>query len=83
MLCHTNLVSSIHVTERMRGMENTDGQVEFRCSFCAKLKEQVEQLIAGPHGSVYICNECVETCNELLREQKVDQLQRQSQEPHE
>jgi ATP-dependent protease Clp ATPase subunit len=35
-----------------------------RCSFCEKLKAEVEKLIAGP--GVYICNECVGLCNEII-----------------
>ncbi len=38
-----------------------------RCSFCGKSSEQVRKLIAGP--GVYICNECVELCNEILDEE--------------
>jgi ATP-dependent protease Clp ATPase subunit len=37
------------------------------CSFCGKSKRQVEKLIAGPN--VYICDECVELCNEILEEE--------------
>ncbi len=36
-----------------------------RCSFCGKAQEQVMKLIAGP-GNVYICNECIERCNDIL-----------------
>lgn len=35
-----------------------------RCSFCLKPQAQVQKLIAGP--SVYICNECVTICNEII-----------------
>jgi ClpX C4-type zinc finger len=35
-----------------------------RCSFCGKAREAVARLIAGP--GVYICNECVERCNDIL-----------------
>ncbi|NEQ25755.1 MAG: ATP-dependent protease ATP-binding subunit ClpX [Microcoleus sp. SIO2G3] len=38
-----------------------------RCSFCGKSSEQVRKLIAGP--GVYICDECVELCNEILDEE--------------
>ncbi|MEL7036557.1 MAG: ATP-dependent protease ATP-binding subunit ClpX [Cyanobacteria bacterium J06592_8] len=38
-----------------------------RCSFCGKSQEQVRKLIAGP--GVYICDECVELCNEILEEE--------------
>jgi ATP-dependent Clp protease ATP-binding subunit ClpX len=40
-----------------------------RCTFCAKGRRQVQNLIAGPPG-VYICNECVELCNSILVERK-------------
>ena len=47
-----------------------------RCTFCEKVRAQVESLIAGPPG-IYICNECVDICNSILHEedrriQKVD-----------
>ncbi|WP_329139309.1 ATP-dependent Clp protease ATP-binding subunit ClpX [Streptomyces sp. NBC_01476] len=38
------------------------------CSFCAKTQKQVRKLIAGPLG-LYICDECVELCNELIEEE--------------
>ena len=38
-----------------------------RCSFCGKRQEQVRRIMSGPNG-VYICNECVELCTTLLRE---------------
>ncbi len=37
---------------------------ELRCSFCGKMQAQVKRLIAGPQ--VYICNECVSICNEIV-----------------
>ncbi|MGC8731133.1 MAG: ClpX C4-type zinc finger protein, partial [Halothiobacillaceae bacterium] len=37
------------------------------CSFCGKSQDEVRKLIAGP--SVYICDECVELCNDILREE--------------
>ncbi|MFK5956075.1 MAG: ATP-dependent Clp protease ATP-binding subunit ClpX [Planctomycetota bacterium] len=43
------------------------GEVE-RCTFCEKVRAQVESLIAGPPG-IYICNECVEICNSILHEE--------------
>jgi len=36
------------------------------CSFCGKTQDLVSRLIAGPNGSVYICNECVDICNDIL-----------------
>jgi ATP-dependent Clp protease ATP-binding subunit ClpX len=40
-------------------------QRTYRCSFCGKSQEQVRQLIAGP-GGVYICDECVDLCSEII-----------------
>ncbi len=37
-----------------------------RCSFCGKSKDAVRKFISGP--SVYICNECIALCNEILAE---------------
>ncbi len=39
-----------------------------RCSFCGKLQGKVKKLIAGP--SVYICNECVDVCVEIINDDK-------------
>ncbi|AYG05140.1 ATP-dependent Clp protease ATP-binding subunit ClpX [Gryllotalpicola protaetiae] len=41
-----------------------------KCSFCGKSQKQVVQLIAGP--GVYICDECVELCNEIIEERMAD-----------
>ena len=40
-----------------------------RCSFCNKSAGQVKRLIAGPEG-VYICNECVELCEEIIADEE-------------
>ena len=40
----------------------------YHCSFCGKSQDQVRRLIAGP-GSVYICDECVELCREIISEE--------------
>mgnify|MGYP000349566502 CR=1 FL=1 len=41
-----------------------------KCSFCGKTQKQVAQLIAGP--GVYICDECVELCNEIIDERMAE-----------
>ena len=56
----------------MRNEQGPDGGL--RCSFCNKSQGEVRKLIAG-HG-VYICNECVEICNEILTEEKVLEMGR-------
>ena len=45
-------------------MAKNDDQRELRCSFCGKMQNQVQRLIAGP--GVCICNECVELCQSVL-----------------
>ncbi|MGQ4535353.1 ATP-dependent Clp protease ATP-binding subunit ClpX [Dermabacteraceae bacterium P13264] len=44
-----------------------DGADVFKCSFCGKTQKQVEKLISGP--GVYICDECIELCNEIIDEE--------------
>ena len=39
-----------------------------RCSFCGKSQKMVERLVAGPN--VYICNECIDLCNDILKEEE-------------
>ena len=41
------------------------------CSFCGKSQQDVKKLIAGP--SVFVCDECVELCNDIIREELLDQ----------
>ncbi|MDY6065983.1 MAG: ATP-dependent Clp protease ATP-binding subunit ClpX [Finegoldia sp.] len=41
----------------------------YRCSFCGKSQDEVERLIAGPNG-VFICNECVELCSNIIFEEE-------------
>ncbi|NLI76882.1 MAG: ATP-dependent Clp protease ATP-binding subunit ClpX [Candidatus Riflebacteria bacterium] len=43
---------------------------QFRCSFCGKSQDQVKKLIAGPE--VYICDECIGLCNEIILEEVDD-----------
>jgi len=38
-----------------------------KCSFCGKSQKQVKKLIAGP--GVYVCNECIDLCNEIIDEE--------------
>jgi len=41
----------------------------YRCSFCGKSQDQVQRLIAGP-GGVYICDECIDLCREIIDEEQ-------------
>ncbi|HBL35181.1 MAG TPA: ATP-dependent Clp protease ATP-binding subunit ClpX [Firmicutes bacterium] len=47
-----------------------DDKGQLKCSFCGKAQEQVKKLIAGP--GVYICDECIELCNEIIDEELTD-----------
>ncbi|WP_127793604.1 ATP-dependent Clp protease ATP-binding subunit ClpX [Agromyces sp. LHK192] len=47
-----------------------------KCSFCGKSQKQVQQLIAGP--GVYICDECVELCNEIIEERLAEATETES-----
>ncbi|OLS02059.1 ATP-dependent Clp protease ATP-binding subunit ClpX [Tissierella creatinophila] len=46
---------------------------QLRCSFCGKPQDQVRRLIAGPN--VYICNECIELCQDIIEEEFVDHFE--------
>ena len=47
-------------------MSNFDENKQLRCSFCGKPQSQVSRLVAGP--GVYICDECISLCQEILKE---------------
>lgn len=55
-------------------MENDFNTPSLHCSFCAKPQEQVGKLVAGPNG-VFICDECIEACREMLAESGFGQLE--------
>ena len=49
-----------------------DEKGQLKCSFCGKSQDQVRKLVAGP--GVYICDECIELCNEIIEEELNDDL---------
>jgi ATP-dependent Clp protease ATP-binding subunit ClpX len=62
---------------------NDEGKLLY-CSFCGKSQHEVRKLIAGP--SVFVCDECVELCNDIIREEiddRADQGQAKLPRPHE
>jgi ATP-dependent Clp protease ATP-binding subunit ClpX len=64
-------------------MAQRDGDM-LRCSFCGKSQHEVRKLIAGP--TVYICNECVEVCLDIIAEDRVHEAKARDQvlpKPHE
>ena len=60
------------MTEDSRGRHD-DGKLLY-CSFCGKSQHEVRKLIAGP--SVFVCDECVELCNDIIREELEDRAER-------
>lgn len=48
-------------------MSRYDEKKQVKCSFCGKAQEQVKRLVAGP--GVYICDECIELCSEIIEEE--------------
>src|SRR6201987_4925310 len=60
------------MSEDSRGRHD-DGKLLY-CSFCGKSQHEVRKLIAGP--SVFVCDECVELCNDIIREELEDRAER-------
>jgi ATP-dependent Clp protease ATP-binding subunit ClpX len=55
------------VTDNHNGRGDGKGEKLLYCSFCGKSQHEVRKLIAGP--SVFVCDECVELCNDIIREE--------------
>src|SRR5450631_1949295 len=53
---------------RMSKVTSKDSKDTLHCSFCGKSQHEVRKLIAGP--TVYICDECVELCKDIIQEEK-------------
>jgi len=51
----------------------SDEKGQLKCSFCGKTQDQVRKLVAGP--GVYICDECIELCNEIIEEEFGDDVE--------
>jgi ATP-dependent Clp protease ATP-binding subunit ClpX len=54
-------------------MAKNDDKKQLKCSFCGKNQDQVRRLIAGP--GVYICDECIELCSEIISDEFEDSVQ--------
>lgn len=52
-------------------MTETNENTEIRCSFCGKARSEVDKIIQGP--GVYICNECVDLCKEIIDEERMEE----------
>ena len=51
----------------MAEKKGSSGEKTLYCSFCGKSQHEVKKLIAGP--SVFVCDECIELCNEIIRDE--------------
>ncbi|SDY30888.1 ATP-dependent Clp protease ATP-binding subunit ClpX [Lysobacter sp. yr284] len=61
------------MTDERQGRSTGDSNKILYCSFCGKSQHEVRKLIAGP--SVFICDECVELCNDIIREELEEKAQ--------
>ena len=57
--------------------DNNDDKLLY-CSFCGKSQHEVKKLIAGP--SVFVCDECVDLCNDIIREEMLESTPEEEQE---
>lgn len=55
--------------------DNSNGSETVRCSFCGKTQEEVKKIVAGP--GVYICNECIDLCKEIIDEELYEEAVRE------
>ncbi|HFC9354487.1 TPA: ATP-dependent Clp protease ATP-binding subunit ClpX [Enterococcus hirae] len=55
--------------------DNPSGNETVRCSFCGKTQEEVKKIVAGP--GVYICNECIDLCKEIIDEEFYEEAVRE------
>jgi len=60
----------------MAGKNEGSGEKTLYCSFCGKSQHEVRKLIAGP--SVFICDECIELCNDIVKDEVLDAQDEQS-----
>ena len=63
------------MTDKNQG-KNGDGERLLYCSFCGKSQHEVRKLIAGP--SVFICDECVALCNDIIEEEALEKTDLQN-----
>ena len=56
--------------------KKNDPNEDLLCSFCGKSQDEVKKLIAGP--SVYICDECIQLCNEIIAEESGQEIDKKA-----
>ena len=60
----------------MAEKKGTTSEKNLYCTFCGKSQHEVKKLIAGP--SVFICDECIDLCNEIIRDEVPDNSAREA-----
>ena len=59
----------LRLERKQKDMADKVREGKVRCSFCHKTEDQVRKLIAGPDGKVFICDECIGICSEIMEEE--------------
>ena len=59
----------LRLERKQKDMADKVREGKGRCSFCHKTEDQVRKLIAGPDGKVFICDECIGICSEIMEEE--------------
>ncbi|MFP4453054.1 MAG: ClpX C4-type zinc finger protein, partial [Desulfobacterales bacterium] len=57
----------------MSSNQGGEGNDNLFCSFCGKNQQEVKKLIAGP--AVYICDECIQLCSEIIEEENIKETE--------
>jgi DNA-binding transcriptional MerR regulator len=60
----------VQCVQAQKEQEMSQQSKPYQCSFCGKANAEVRRMIAGPNGA-FICNECVEKCNEIIAKEEV------------
>ena len=58
-------------------MGKYDESKQLKCSFCGKPQDQVRRLVAGPN--VYICDECIDLCQDIIKEEFAERALRENE----
>ena len=64
-------------TQALQGSSENENSIQ--CSFCGKTQDQVRKLVAGP--DVYICDECIDLCDEIIAKEYAQEMQQQENQP--
>ena len=71
MIDKDTLFDIVEKAKKYEQLARMQGEIELVCSFCGKSQSAVKKLVAGP--GVYICDECIEFCNEIIKEENEEE----------